>query len=273
MILIELLKAILLGLIEGFTEWLPISSTGHMILADQFLQLDVSERFKEFFLVIIQLAAILAVVILFFKRLDPIFHKQSKKQRKRTWMLWAKVLLACIPAGVLGVLFDDWIDANFFNPTVVALMLILYGVMFLVMEFFQSVTEPKTTSVDKISFPLAFGIGISQVLSLIPGTSRSGATILGGMLLGASRPVAAEFSFFLAIPVMAGASLLKVVKLGFVYSLNEYLILAVGCVCAFTLSWFSIRFLMDYVKKHSFAVFGIYRIVLGVIILAYFALA
>ena len=274
---LELLKAVAYGVIEGITEWLPISSTGHMILAEQVLKFELSDAFLEMFRVVIQLGAILAVVVLYFRKLWPFCVDNgrdtgvSKHIRWPVLRLWFKIIAACLPAAVLGILLDDWMDEHLYNSVVVALMLIVYGVAFILIE--RRPRPPKTTKLGRISYRNALAIGGWQVLSLIPGTSRSGSTILGGMLCGLSRPVASQFTFFLAIPVMAGASLLKIVKFfakGNTITGGEVAILVVGCVVAFLVSLVAIRFLMNYVKNHSFTVFGWYRIVLGVIVLGVF---
>ncbi len=266
--MLEFLKVIVLGIVEGITEWLPISSTGHMILVEEFIQLDVSEEFMEMFRVVIQLGAILAVVVLYFRKLWPFCSPGNGWIKKDTWILWFKVLVAALPAAVIGLLFDDAIDAAFYNYVTVAIMLIVYGVLFIVVETHRS--KPRFKSLDSLPWSIAFGIGIFQVLALIPGTSRSGATILGGILLGTTRGVAAEFSFFLAIPVMFGASLLKILKFGLVFTGYEIAVLLVGMITAFLVSIFAIRFLMGYIRKHNFIPFGIYRIVLGALVLGYF---
>ena len=271
----ELLKAILLGIVEGITEWLPISSTGHMILVEEWFPLNVSPEFNEMFLVVIQLGAILAVCLLFFEKLNPFCGRKSPKQKNETFKLWGKVIIGCIPAGILGVLFNDWFDAHFYNSVVVAVMLILYGVFFILLERRNRRREFSVRNFSQLSYPMAFGIGLFQCLALIPGTSRSGATILGAMLLGVSRTVAAEFSFFLSAPIMFGASLIKVLKFiqsGVGITTNELMILIVGSVVAFLVSVMAIRFLMDYVRRHDFTIFGVYRIILGIIVLAYFFL-
>ncbi|MCD8363965.1 MAG: undecaprenyl-diphosphate phosphatase [Lachnospiraceae bacterium] len=266
--MLEFLKVIILGIVEGITEWLPISSTGHMILVEQFIQLNVSDAFMEMFRVVIQLGAILAVVVLYFPKLWPFCSPENGWIKKDTWILWFKVLVAALPAAVIGLLFDDAIDAAFYNYVTVAIMLIVYGVLFIVVENHRPKRRYK--SLEQLPWSIAFGIGVFQVLALIPGTSRSGATILGGILLGTSRGVAAEFSFFLAIPVMFGASLLKILKFGLAFTGYEISILLVGMLTAFLVSIFAIRFLMDYIRKHNFIPFGIYRIVLGVLVLGYF---
>lgn len=268
----EIMKSILLGIIEGITEWLPISSTGHMILFDEFLKLNVSPAFKELFMVIIQLGAIMAVVVLYFHKLNPFSPKKTSKEKKSTYILWFKVLAACIPAGVIGLLFNDQIDAIFYNSWVVSAMLIVYGILFIVIENWNKGKEAKTTSLKQLTYKTAMIIGLFQLLALIPGTSRSGATILGAILIGTSREVAAEFTFFLAIPAMLGASLLKLVKFGFDFSGLEIGIMVAGMLSAFLVSILAIKFLMQYIKKNDFKAFGWYRIVLGVLVLAYFLL-
>lgn len=271
----EILKVIILGIVEGITEWLPISSTGHLILVDEFIKLGASKDFKEMFNVVIQLGAILAVVVLYFHKLNPFSPKKSKEQKVQTVDLWLKVVVACIPAGVLGILFDDWLEEHLHTYVVVALMLILYGVLFIVVENWNKKRTPNVTGLSELSYQTAFLIGVFQVLSLIPGTSRSGATIVGALLLGVSRYVAAEFTFFLAIPVMFGASGIKLLKFflkGGGMTGTEITMLAVGCVVAFVVSIIAIKFLMGYIKKNDFKVFGWYRIVLGVLVLGYFLL-
>ena len=268
--LFELLKAAILGIIEGITEWLPISSTGHMILADEFIKLNTSQAFKDMFLVVIQLGAILAVVVLNFHKLNPFSPKKSLQEKRDTFTLWGKVIVSCLPAAVIGLLFDDLIESTFFNYVTVAVMLILYGVLFILVENWNKRRKPKVETLSDLSYRTAFCIGLFQVLALIPGTSRSGATILGGILLGASRTVSAEFTFFLAIPVMFGASLLKMLKFGFTYSGMEIAILLTGMIVAFVVSILAIKFLMGYIKKHDFKAFGYYRIILGALVLLYF---
>ncbi len=268
--LIEILKALFLGVVEGLTEWLPISSTGHMILVDEFIQLKVTPAFKEMFLVVIQFGAILAVVVLYFRKLNPFASDKTPGQKKATISLWLKVLVACIPAGIIGILFNDKINAVFYNYLTVAVTLIVYGILFIVIENRNKNQTPKIRDFHHMSFRTVALIGVFQVLALIPGTSRSGATILGGILLGCSREIAAEFTFFLAIPVMLGASLLKIVKFGFAFTPMEVAILLTGMITAFLVSIVAIRFLMGYIKKHDFKFFGYYRIVLGVLVLLYF---
>lgn len=274
--MLEMLKVILLGIVEGITEWLPISSTGHLILVDEFVKLNASDAFKEMFNVVIQLGAILAVVVLYFHKLNPFSPKKSTKQKKQTIDLWLKVIVACIPAAVLGLLFDDWMEAHFHNYIVVSLMLIIYGVLFILVENWNKGTTPRVTKLSELSYQTALAIGAFQVLSLVPGTSRSGATIIGALLIGVSRYAAAEFTFFLAIPVMFGASgvkILKFLKDGGGFTGMEAAMLLVGCLVAFLVSVFAIKFLMGYIKKNDFKVFGYYRIVLGVLVLAYFAIS
>lgn len=270
--MIEILKVIFLGIIEGITEWLPVSSTGHMILVDEFLQLQASEAFKEVFFVVIQFGAILAVLTLYWRRFIPL--KKSRHGHTvgdpAVFRLWLKIIIACVPAAVVGLLFDDALNALFYNFQTVGIALIVFGIAFLVVEDRNRGRAPRARSTDEITYRDAFIIGLFQLLAAIfPGTSRSGATILGGICLGVSRPAASEFTFFLAIPVMFGASLLKFVKLGFSYTAQEWLLLAVGTIVAYVVSILSIRFLMDYVKKHDFKVFGWYRIVLGALVLIY----
>ncbi len=271
--MLEMLKVILLGIVEGITEWLPISSTGHLILVDEFVKLGASEAFKEMFNVVIQLGAIMAVVVLYFHKLNPFSPRKSRKQKIHTIQLWMKVVVACIPAAVLGILFDDWMEEHLHNYVVVSLMLVIYGVLFIVVENWNKKNTPAVTKLSELSYKTALIIGGFQVLSLIPGTSRSGATILGALLIGVSRYVAAEFTFFLAIPVMFGASGLKILKFvmeGGGFTGMEAAMLIVGCVVAFFVSVFAIKFLMGYIKKNDFKVFGYYRIVLGILVLAYF---
>lgn len=292
--ILEWLKVILLGIVEGITEWLPISSTGHLILVDEFVKLHQSEAFMEMFNVVIQLGAILAVVVLYWDKLWPFHTKKKatgsnwfKKEATNTGMkslqtfcnnycymdkivLWFKIVLACIPAMVVGLPLDDWMEEHLHNATVVSLALILYGIVFIVIENYNKKRSPRIESLETLSFKDAFLIGVFQVLSLIPGTSRSGSTIIGGILIGTSRELAAEFTFFLAIPVMFGASFLKLLKFGFNFTGTELAVLLVGMLVAFGISILAIKFLMGYIKKHDFKVFGWYRIVLGIIVLLYF---
>lgn len=269
-IMIEVIKAVILGVVEGITEWLPISSTGHMILVDEFLQLNLSDAFKEMFFVVIQLGAILAVCVLYFNKLNPFALSKTKEEKKETWNIWGKVIVGCLPAAVIGILLDDWIDKNFYNWKVVAGTLIIYGILFIVVENHVEFRRPKVRDFSQLTYKLAFAIGVFQVLALIPGTSRSGATILGAVLLGCSRFVAAEYSFFLSIPVMFGASMLKMVKFGLTFRRLELLILGVGCLVAFVVSIIAIKFLMSYIKKNDFRAFGIYRIIIGIFVIVYF---
>lgn len=280
----EIIKAFFYGIVEGITEWLPISSTGHLILVEQLIPFEgTTEGFFDMFDVVIQLGAILAVVVLFWNRIWP-FALTKKSRRGRTgvmsyfkkdiWTLWFKILVSCVPAAVIGVLFDDVFTALFYNPTCVAIALIVFGVAFIVIENWNKTRKPKVTTLSQITYQTALMIGVFQVIAAVfPGTSRSGATIVGALLIGVSRTVAAEYTFFLAIPVMFGASLLKVVKFGFVFTSMELILLAVGMVVSFVVSVFVLRFLMGYIKKHDFKIFGWYRIALGLIVLIYFALA
>ena len=265
----ELLKTVVLGVVEGLTEWLPISSTGHMILVDEFIKLDVSKSFMDMFLVVIQLGAILAVVVLNFEKLNPFSSWKSSWEKRATWQLWYKVILACVPAAVIGLLFNKFMEEHFMTAPVVAATLIFYGVMFLVVESYNKRRTPRVREIERLDYKTAFIIGLFQVLSLVPGTSRSGATILGGILFGTSRYVAAEFTFFLAIPVMFGASFLKLVKFGWNYTGTELMILGIGMVTAFVVSILSIQFLLRYIKRNDFTAFGWYRIVLGIIVVLY----
>lgn len=273
--IIEIIKAIILGIVEGITEWLPISSTGHMILVDEFLRLNVSEEFKSMFLVVIQLGAILAVVVLYFKKLIPL-EVQSKKLcwKKDTLTMWLKIIVSCVPAAIVGVFFDDELEAVFYNWQTVSAALIIFGILFIIIEKRNKGREPRINSINEITYQTAAIIGIFQLIAAIfPGTSRSGATIVGALLIGVSRSVAAEYTFFLAVPVMFGASALKLVKFGFDFTSQELLILFVGMAVAFVVSILAIKFLMSYIKKHDFTVFGWYRIVLGAAVILYFALA
>ena len=293
MSVLEFIKVVFLGIVEGITEWLPISSTGHMILVDEFIKMDMTAEFKEFFLVVIQLGAILAVVVLYWGKLWPFYIRQIPKKKKAQlarknpvsrivltfvekfcdkdkWILWFKILVACIPTIVIALPFNDIIEEKFYNYVVVALTLIVYGVLFIVIENYNKRRRPACTSLEDLTFKTALIIGCFQVLSVIPGTSRSGSTIIGGILAGTSRTVAAEFTFFLAIPVMFGASLLKLVKFGFAFSSTELIILIVGVLVSFVVSILAIKFLMGYIKKHDFKAFGWYRIILGILVLGYF---
>ena len=292
---VELLKAALFGLVEGITEWLPISSTGHMLLLNEFVRLDVSKDFWDMFLVVIQLGAILAVCVLFFRQLNPFSRKKSADERRGTWRLWGQVILACIPAAAIGIPLDDWMEEHLGSPFVIAGALIAYGIAFIVIENMRasrpagahfagtgkkgvlcSDKDARVQNVQDLSWGTALGIGAFQILSIVPGTSRSGSTIIGGLLLGCSRAVAAEFTFYLAIPVMVGASGLRLVKFflkGNAFTASETAVLGVGCVVAFVVSIVAIRFLMNFVKKHDFKPFGWYRIALGIAVIAYFLLA
>lgn len=268
--LIEILKSVVLGVVEGITEWLPISSTGHMILVDQFLQLNVSESFKSFFMVVIQLGAVLAVVVIYWHKLNPIKRVNGALTvEKQTIDMWMKIVIACVPAAIIGILFDDVFEALFYNPISIAIMLILFGVLFIVVENMHIKTT--TTKISDITYRSAIIIGLFQVVAAVfPGTSRSGATIVGALLIGISRFVATEFTFFMSVPVMFGASLLKIVKLGLAFTAQEYVILVVGCFVSFAVSIVAIRFLLGYIKKNDFKAFGWYRIALGLVVLAYF---
>lgn len=273
--MIEILKSILYGIAEGITEWLPISSTGHMILLEEIMPMNVSKSFWSMFLVVIQLGAILAVVVLYWNKIFPFKKNKEGKYTsvKSIWILWSKILVATIPAAIIGLALDDWIDAHLYNGFVVAIMLILVGVAFIYIENRNKDMRPSVNSLSALSYKDALIIGLFQVVAaVLPGTSRSGATIVGGLMIGVSRAVAAEFTFFLAIPVMFGASLLKLVKFGLAFSVLEFFILVIGMVVAFFVSIFVIRFLMSYIKKHDFKVFGWYRIVLGAFVLIFFAI-
>lgn len=272
--IIEILKVIFLGIVEGITEWLPISSTGHMLLVDEFLTLNQSESFKEMFFVVIQLGAIIAVVVMFWKKMWPfqIKDKSQPKVKMNIINMWLKVVVACIPSAVLGLLFDDFLEEHFGHPISIAVMLIVYGIAFIIVEKWNKTRTPKVQALDDISYKTAFIIGLFQVLSMIPGTSRSGATIIGALLIGVSRTAAAEFTFFLAVPTMVGASALKLLKFGLSFTMEEIIILVVGMAVAFIVSLLCIKWLMSFIKKHDFTVFGWYRIVLGIVVILYFAL-
>ncbi|MGM9605738.1 MAG: undecaprenyl-diphosphate phosphatase [Faecousia sp.] len=271
--LIEILKAVLFGIVEGITEWLPVSSTGHLILLNEFVNLNVTKEFQSMFDVVIQLGAILAVCALFFRKLNPFDRGKNQLQKKQTWNLWFKVIAAIIPSGVVGVLFDDWMDEHLHNATVVSIALIVYGIAFILVERRNADREPKVSDVHEIGLNTALIIGLSQCLSLIPGTSRSGSTILGGILVGVSRGAAAEFSFFMAIPTMLGASAIKLLKFflsGVGFTAMDLMILLVGCTVSYIVSLLVIKGLMAYVRRHSFSAFGVYRIILGIAVLGYF---
>ena len=268
--MLEFLKATALGVVEGITEWLPVSSTGHLILANEFIKMDMSQSFINTFNVVIQLGAILAVLLIFFNKLNPFDKNKQEIERKETISLWTKVIVAVIPSGILGVLFDDYIDAKLFNPVTVSMALIVYGIVMIILE--NRKATPKVSDFKDLTFKTAIGIGLFQCLALIPGTSRSASTIIGATLLGTSRYIATEFSFFLAIPTMVGASALKLLKCGFAFSGLEVGILLTGSIVSFLVSVFVIKYLLAFIKKHDFKVFGYYRIVLGIIILGYFFL-
>ncbi len=267
----EMLKVIFLGIVEGITEWLPISSTGHMLLVDEFVQLNMTEEFKEMFFILIQLGAILAVILLFWGKMWPFQYKDKSKPviLKDTFSIWFKVVAACIPGAVVTILFDDYVEEHFQTPPVIAAALILYGIAFLVVEKWNRTKTPKVAGLADITYKTAFLIGLFQVLSIVPGTSRSGATIIGALLIGVSRVAAAEFTFFLAVPVMLGMSALKLLKFGFAFSGTEIAVLVLGMTTAFVVSVLVIKFLMSYIKKKDFTVFGWYRIVLGIVIIVY----
>lgn len=274
--MLDALKVIILGIVEGITEWLPISSTGHLILVEEFIKLELSEAFIEMFNVVIQLGAIMAVVVIYFHKLNPFSPTKTQKQKMLTIQLWVKVVIAAVPAAIIGLLFDDMIEAKFMNAYVVAATLIIYGVLFIVVEESHKNKQPKVTKLSRLSIPMVLIIGGFQVLALIPGTSRSGATIIGALLIGTARGVAAEFTFFLGIPVMFGASFLKIIKFlkeGAGIAGNEIFLLLLGCGVSFAVSIFAIKFLMQYIKNHDFKAFGYYRIVLGVIVLIYFGIS
>ncbi len=271
---IEALKVIFLGIVEGITEWLPISSTGHMLLVDQFLQLNESQDFKDMFFVVIQLGAIMAVVLLFWNKMWPFQRGVNKKieVRKDVFSIWFKVVVACVPGAVITLLFDDYIEAHFQTPEIIAAALILYGIAFILIEIFNKKRRPKIETIDDITYLTAFLIGMFQVLSIIPGTSRSGSTIIGALLIGVSRVAAAEFTFFLAVPVMFGLSAIKIIKFGFGFTALELCITLLGMLVAFVVSLIVVKFLMNYIRKHDFKAFGWYRIILGIVILIYFYL-
>ena len=274
MFILEILKAVLFGIVEGITEWLPVSSTGHLILLNEFINLKVSQEFQSMFDVVIQLGAILAVIVIFFRKLNPFDPQKSPAKKKATWELWFKVCLAIIPSGVVGVLFDDWMDAHLHSGIPVAIALIVYGIAFILVEKRNAGVQPRISKVWHIDYKTALLIGCFQCLSLVPGTSRSGSTILGAILLGVSRGAGSEFSFFMAIPTMLGASAIKGLKFlvsGAAFGFGELVLLLVGTVVSFVVSMFAIKALMNYVRRHSFSAFGVYRIVLGVIVLVYFA--
>ena len=276
--IIEILKVIFLGIVEGITEWLPISSTGHMLLVDEFIKMNVSSDFKEMFFVVIQLGAILAVVVMFWNKMWPFkrkdtedgINKKGSILKKDIWSLWVKVVVACIPGAVVTIAFDDFIEAHLHTPTVIAITLIFYGIAFIIVERWNKTRTPKINTLSDITYKTAFIIGLFQVLSIIPGTSRSGSTIIGSLLIGVSRVAAAEFTFFLAVPVMFGLSFIKLLKFGLLFTVSELSILLVGMAVAFFVSLLVIKFLMGYIKKHDFQIFGWYRIILGAVVLVYF---
>ena len=272
--IIELLKVIFLGIVEGITEWLPVSSTGHMLLVDEFIKLNITPEFKEMFFVVIQLGAILAVVLIFWNKMFPFQFSDKRKPiiKYDIFSMWFKVVVACIPGAVVTLLFDDFIDAHLHTAVVIALTLIIYGVAFIVVENRNHHRRPKIRKLNEITYQTAFIIGLFQVLSIIPGTSRSGSTIIGALIIGVSRVAAAEFTFFLAVPVMFGLSFIKLIKFGFAFTGAEVATLAIGTITAFVVSLFAVKFLMGYVKKHDFKIFGIYRIILGIIVLIYFGI-
>lgn len=265
--MLDFIKVIILGIVEGITEWLPVSSTGHLILVGDLLKPGMSDAFMEMFNVVIQLGAIMAVVVLYFHKLNPFSPRKSKKQKLLTWQMWIKVAIASVPAAVIGLIFNDYLDAIFYKPLPVAVMLIVYGVLFIIVENRNKGVKPKVTRISELTVQMLIWIGVFQMLALIPGTSRSGATIVGALLIGVSRETAAEFTFFLAIPVMFGASFLKLVKFGFHFTGAEFGLLMLGCIVSFLVSVVAIKFLMGYIKKNDFKVFGYYRIVLGALIL------
>ena len=270
---VEILKSIVLGIVEGFTEWLPISSTAHMMIIDELIQLDVSDEFKTIFITVIQVGAALALLVIYFRKLNPFDRRKKPEQKSATWKLWFKIALACVPAAVLGLLLDDWIDEHMYNGLIVSIALIVYGALFIVIEYVNRYKQPAIVRLGKIDYQTAFYIGLFQVLALIPGTSRSGATILGAMLLGCSRGISAEFSFFLGIPVILGASLLRLIKYGFVFSTAEVVYMLVGGLTAFIVSIYSVKFMLNWIKKSNFKIFGYYRIGIGTIILIWFIIS
>ncbi|MGF0018425.1 undecaprenyl-diphosphate phosphatase [Sporofaciens sp. SGI.106] len=265
--MLDFIKVIILGIVEGITEWLPVSSTGHLILVGDLLKPGMSDAFMEMFNVVIQLGAIMAVVVLYFHKLNPFSPRKSKKQKLLTWQMWIKVAIASVPAAVIGLIFNDYLDAIFYKPLPVAVMLIVYGVLFIIVENRNKGVRPKVTRISELTVQMLIWIGVFQMLALIPGTSRSGATIVGALLIGVSRETAAEFTFFLAIPVMFGASFLKLLKFGFHFTGAEFGLLMLGCIVSFLVSVVAIKFLMGYIKKNDFKVFGYYRIILGALIL------
>ena len=270
--MLDILKAIIFGIVEGITEWLPISSTGHLIILEELLKLNQGDDFFEMFQVVIQLGAILAVVVIYFHKLNPFSPKKTQKQKMMTWQIWIKVIIGCLPAAVVGLLFDDWIDKTLYHWYVVALMLIVYGILFIVVENYQKGKTPQVTKFSQLTLPMILIIGVFQMLAMIPGTSRSGATIVGALMIGVSRSVATEYTFCLAIPVMFGASLLKLLKFGFDFTAMQVAVLLVGMIVSFAVSIVAIKFLMSYIRKNDFKVFGYYRIILGVIVFLFFGI-
>ncbi|MCQ2507188.1 MAG: undecaprenyl-diphosphate phosphatase [Dorea sp.] len=270
--MLDIIKVILLGIVEGITEWLPVSSTGHLILVGNLLKPGLSDGFMEMFDVVIQLGAIMAVVLIYFRKLNPFSKRKNERQKMITWQVWIKVLIASVPAAIIGLLFDDKLDELFYKPLPVAVMLIVYGVLFIVIEKRNKGMQPKVKNITRLTIPMVLIIGLFQVLALIPGTSRSGATIVGALLIGVSRPCATEFTFFLAIPVMFGASFLKLLKFGLAFSALEFVCLLIGSIVSFAVSYVAIKFLLGYVKKNDFTVFGYYRVILGGLIIASYCL-
>ena len=270
--MLDILKVIIFGIVEGITEWLPISSTGHLILLEKLLKLSQGDAFFEMFQVVIQLGAVLAVVVIYFHKLNPFSPKKTKNQKMMTWQIWIKVLIGCVPAGIVGLFFDDLIDKWLYHWYIVAIMLIVYGILFIVVENYQKGRKPKVTKMSQLTVPMILIIGVFQMLALIPGTSRSGATIVGALMIGVSRGLAAEYTFFLAIPVMFGASLVKLVKFGFDFTVMQAVLLVLGMAVSFAVSILAIKFLLGYIRKNDFKVFGYYRIVLGIVVLLYFGI-
>ena len=271
--MLDILKAIIFGIVEGITEWLPISSTGHLIILEELLKMSQGDEFCEMFQVVIQLGAILAVIVIYFHKLNPFSPKKTQKQKMLTWQIWIKVVIGCVPAGVIGLLFNNQIDKLLYHWYVVAITLIVYGVLFIVVENYQKDKTPQVTKFSQLTIPMILIIGVFQMLALIPGTSRSGATIVGALMIGVSRSVAAEYTFFLAIPVMFGASLLKLINFGFNFTAMQVAVLLVGVVVSFAVSIVAIKFLMSYIRKNDFKVFGYYRIALGVIVFLFFGIS
>ena len=270
--MLDILKAIIFGIVEGITEWLPISSTGHLIILEELLKLDQGDAFFEMFQVVIQLGAILAVIVIYFHKLNPFSPKKTEKQKMLTWQIWIKVVIGCVPAGVIGLLFNKQIDKLLYHWYVVAIMLIVYGILFIIVENYQKDKTPQVTKFSQLTIPMILIIGVFQMLALIPGTSRSGATIVGALMIGVSRSLAAEYTFFLAIPVMFGASFVKLLDFGFNFTAMQVVVLLVGMIVSFAVSIVAIKFLMSYIRKNDFKVFGYYRIVLGVIVFLFFGI-